>query len=120
MLSFAIFFSKFGYAAIREILREIWVSVAKFRRNLGNIVHFGVSLECFYFQKVVLGVKMQSLLANFAKFGRNLGSFVRKRETKFGWHLRERQHKANPLAIMITSSFKDSSDLGGVRVLSNL
>ena len=56
--NFANVFAKFGYAAKREILREIWVSVAKFRQNLGNIVHFGVSLECFYFQRVVLGVKM--------------------------------------------------------------
>ena len=44
MLSFAIFFSKFGYAAIREILREIWVSVAKFRQHRAFRSHFGVFL----------------------------------------------------------------------------
>ena len=82
MLSFANFFSKFGYAAIREILREIWVSVAKFRRNLGNIVHFGVILECFYFQKVVLGVKMQSLLANFAEIWAKFGLICAKARNK--------------------------------------
>ena len=31
---------------------------------------------------------------NFSRFGRDLGTNTRKFETKFGWYVRERQHKA--------------------------